>query len=687
MDQSDSNLFDRYSIDDTFIVRIPLLPLETEGPNPEWEPTQTSIGKLWSEIPFRTAVQHAAPGLSNEIERWLKNKDPKKTDGLWYTLMKYHIRSRTRATPFGLFAGPALGRFAGTTELCCQNIRGSVERSEINLEYNGETLEQVPSYDKTLWFPNPMLYLGKDCWRYWDFNQSGKNPNLREVARNKALERLLERAQNGVTKPALVATLSNLGHSQALSNAYLQQLVDSKILLPETAPSVFHPHITVQEDEGEKNTMNTFINSYPQFQQAKLDYCLKHQLRDALKVSGLFSNGNQNSDYTEFTKAFHTLFGTEKVRLVDAMDGEYGLGYPIGQYRKANSYLRNFEIASKENTDLAKPTSGQKWLLAQWKANPENDTIQLQDEDLNSFVPPDFGFGRSFFGLVEWVRWGEKTFCHPLSFGGASAAVLHARHGIGNVVFKKWTEQICNFEEKVNNALSVEVAYLPHVKESLVAYRPMLRTHVLHLNNGRRREKANPMALNHLWLQYTEEGLVLIEGTSGRLVQPYLTTAHDHHRSPLALYRFLGDHQFGGKRRYAHFNWGPLPERTLQLPRVLYRDVLVAKRQWHFAQESIDQIKAMIHDRNTFNTEWPKFCQYHDLPKKICWYLDDQRLVLDTEDLRLMQIFIKRHPNDQPLVFEEYLPPGGPVVRDTHGNVYASEFQFSFLKKTNGYGK
>ncbi|WP_431126144.1 lantibiotic dehydratase [Flagellimonas flava] len=687
MDQSDSNLFDRYSIDDTFIVRIPLLPLGSQGPNPEWEPPQTGIRKLWSEIPFRRAVQHAAPGLSSEIKRWLENKNPKKTDGLWYTLMKYYIRSRTRATPFGLFAGPTLGRFASTTELCCQNIRGSVERFEINLEYNGETLEQIPSYDKTLWFPNPMLYSGKDCWRYWDFNQSGKNPNLREVARTKALERLLERAQNGVTKPALVATLSNLGHSQALSNAYLQQLVDSKILLSETAPSVFHPHITVQEDEGEKNKMNTFINSYPQFQQAKLDHHLMHQLGDALKVSGLFSDGNQNSDYAEFTKAFLTLFGTEKVRLVDAMDGEYGLGYPIGQYRKANSYLRNFEIASKENTDLAKPTSGQKWLLAQWKADPEKDTIQLWDEDLKLFVLPDFGFGQSFFGLVEWIGWGEKTFCHPLSFGGASAAVLHARHGIGNVVFKKWAGHICDREENGQETLSTEVAYLPPGNESLVACRPMLRKHVLHLNNGMRRDNTNSIALDDLWLHHTGKELVLTHGVAGKHVKPYLTTAHDHHRSPLALYRFLGDHQFGGKRRYAHFNWGPLPESTLRLPRVLYRDVLVAKRQWHFAQGSIDQLEAMIHGRNTFKTEWPKFCQHHDLPKTICWSLDDQRLVLDTEDLRLMQIFIKRHPNDRPLVFEEYLPPGGPVVRDTHGNAYASEFQFSFLKKTNGDGK
>ncbi|RDY57909.1 lantibiotic dehydratase [Flagellimonas nanhaiensis] len=687
MDQSDSNLFDHYSIDDTFIVRIPFLPLGSEGPNPEWEPTLTGIGKLWSEIPFRSAVQHAAPGLSNEIERWLENNDPKKTDGLWYTLMKYHIRSRTRATPFGLFAGPALGRFADTTELCFQNIRGSVERSEIKLKCKRDSDGLGPNDEKTLWFPNPMLYSGKDCWRYWDFNESGKNPSLREVARTKALERLLERAQNGVTKPALVATLSNLGHSRALSNAYLQQLVDSKILLSETAPSVFHPHITVHEDESERNKMNIFINSYPQFQRAKLDHRLKHQLRDALKVSGLFSNGKQNSDYAEFTKAFHTLFGTEKVRLVDAMDGEYGLGYPIGQYRQGDNFIRPFGLAPKQNCNPPKYTPAQEWLWAQWKANPENDTIQLQDEDLKSFVPPDFGFGRSFFGLVEWVRWGEKTFCHPLSFGGASAAVLHARHGFGNVAFKKWTEQICNFEERGNNALSMEVAYLPPAKESLVTCRTMLRMHILHLNNGRRKDETNPISLDDLWLQYTEEGLVLIEGTSRRPVQPYLTTAHDHHRSPLALYRFLGDHQFGGKRRYAHFDWGPLPESTLRLPRVLYRDALVAKRQWHFAQESIDQLKAMIHCRNTFKTEWPKFCQHHDLPKKICWSLDDQRLVLDTKDLRLMQIFIKRHPGDRPLVFKEYLPPGGPVVRDTHGNAYASELQFSFLKKTTGDGK
>ncbi|GMN11329.1 hypothetical protein MTsPCn9_10640 [Croceitalea sp. MTPC9] len=686
MDPKDKALFTKYIIDDTFVVRTPYLPLERLGPIQEWGPPQTAIPKWWSNSVFKRAVQEAAPDFSQEIQRWLEQINPKKTEQIWYSLLKYRIRICTRATPFGRFAGPALGSFGKTTKLVRESSHQFDKNIWVDLHDVSDTSNRPdPSGKETQWFPNTTLYPTKLGQRYWDFPlpESDSRPILQEVSKSPALCAILKQATNGAVGARLLDTLTQMGHSGQLAEAYLQQLKERQILVPDTVPSIFEPKIQSIENTAIKHSVSA-VNSYPRFLVTTLDSSIKEQLQRALHMSGLFSPKETNTDYSEFSKAFASLFGNRKIRLVDVMDGEYGLGYPLGRYREANSYLRHFGLSSKQSFAQETPTPAQQWLWDKFTANPNVETLYLDSNELMAFDTPTFGFRQTFFGLVAWQSWRGKSLCHPISFGGASAAVLHARHALGHPGFLEWASKIATKEKPIDgNTMAMEVAYRPLGKEMVVTARPQLRDTILHLNNGRRAKESKIIALESLLLHHNGKRLVITHRESGKQVEPYLTTAYDHQRCPLAIYRFLGDHQFLGQRAYAYFDWGPLPKGNLKLPRVIIQDILLSKRTWQFSTETVRQLQQTAHDSKRFVDHWKDFCLTHQLPKKITWSQHDQTLVLDIDNLRFVRLFLNRLPTNKTLALEEYLPPGRPLVKDGRDHTYASEFQFSFFKTSN----
>jgi lantibiotic biosynthesis protein len=110
-----------YEALDNVLVRAPLLPVDTYGTlavDPDGAPAQQG----WSGIAARTdaaliqrAIAVGSMSLFESLERppaqW------RKPDRLNSKLLRYLIRMSTRPTPFGLFAGVALGSWADQTDL------------------------------------------------------------------------------------------------------------------------------------------------------------------------------------------------------------------------------------------------------------------------------------------------------------------------------------------------------------------------------------------------------------------------------------------------------------------------------------------------------------------------------------------------------------------------------------------
>ncbi len=110
---------------DFYLLRSPLLPLNLIEKlniaiaNKDIFHIQKEIKNIFKKPLLHKALLIASPNLYSEFVKWISNVDnnddpPQK---LIIALYKYLIRMSTRCTPFGIFAGCALGRFDYNTRI------------------------------------------------------------------------------------------------------------------------------------------------------------------------------------------------------------------------------------------------------------------------------------------------------------------------------------------------------------------------------------------------------------------------------------------------------------------------------------------------------------------------------------------------------------------------------------------
>src|SRR5581483_4821550 len=89
-----------------FVVRSSLLPLDTLL---AWSGERERLGEWVRDPLVREALFLASPSLEESLEHWERDPASERGQKVEGSLVKYFARSCSRATPFGLLAGVALG--------------------------------------------------------------------------------------------------------------------------------------------------------------------------------------------------------------------------------------------------------------------------------------------------------------------------------------------------------------------------------------------------------------------------------------------------------------------------------------------------------------------------------------------------------------------------------------------------
>lgn len=109
-----------YNAFSQFIVRSPFLPYN------KLESILSDKNRLinqWSDEEILDAIFIASPVLFNELNKLLvtKSDDLENVDRLLFSLARYLTRMATRCTPFGLFAGCAVGDIGVNSKIELEN--------------------------------------------------------------------------------------------------------------------------------------------------------------------------------------------------------------------------------------------------------------------------------------------------------------------------------------------------------------------------------------------------------------------------------------------------------------------------------------------------------------------------------------------------------------------------------------
>ena len=238
-----------------FVVRTPLLPLETltwlldvpqgskEEPD-QWEPSRIrraerllieKLTQLLAEPVFQEALCTASETFSRRIEQWTPGNDFRNDQKILLALLRYCIRMATRPTPFGLLAGLTIGEFGpcslielGPTQDYKKHIQPDIEllRSAVNLA-RSRTNERItytlcPTFCET---PTHFKFIGKSC------ETAGCKLTPLRIRRTPILERVVQEAQLGTTRSVLMKTLAAEQLTIAAAKEVLQRLVESNFLV------------------------------------------------------------------------------------------------------------------------------------------------------------------------------------------------------------------------------------------------------------------------------------------------------------------------------------------------------------------------------------------------------------------------------------------------------------------------
>ncbi|HLP57300.1 MAG TPA: lantibiotic dehydratase family protein, partial [Candidatus Deferrimicrobium sp.] len=331
------------------------------------------------------AIFLASPDLHVQMKEWLDGglKDAKKRERLHYGLMRYILRMATRPTPFGLFAGFSLGKWAGEGHIELPEQSLYERHTRLDMNYLCALAQDLANHpiikENILYYPNSSIYPVGDQIRYVEYRyrvNARRTHHIVAVDHSEYLQRILEKAANGAYLQELAEILVDEEITISEAREFLEELLNSQVLVNQLEPAITGPEfldqiMTVLEpipgiddikkiileikkalEEIDNNPIGTTVSHYQRIadtlEPLKTSFELKYLFQtdmvkptlhctvesslvdDLLKGFDVMNKLNPKSTTTnlsQFKDNFFERYETREVPLLKALDTEAGIGY------------------------------------------------------------------------------------------------------------------------------------------------------------------------------------------------------------------------------------------------------------------------------------------------------------------------------------------------------------------------
>ena len=734
-----------------FALRTPLLPFETleawsaglscaTRPDDEalWrrdrETARERLRAWVANAMVREAVWLASPSLDERVGAWFAAPDDEA--GVEAGLIKYLSRMAARPTPFGTFASNSTGRVAEATCLTLPSRSEAVRHTRLDMDFlsalaarlgeDPDVRARVPHS------PNSSLHRTGDSLRYAEARVTNgmRGYFLVRVDANEAVTVALAAAEGGATLDTIATSLVGDGitHDDAL--AFVHQLVDAQVLVPDLGPVVTGPDalddliarldrhapahplrpalaeardaLAALDAPGLGATPETYarlaerletlapadrsrlfqVDVHRPAPQATLGESLVDELLRATDLLvGLFMKGRADS-LDEFRRAFEERYGDREVPLAEALDEELGIGFGAAQGPGADPspLLAGLEFppAVEENRmSWGDRAQFLQWRVAEAIANGDAE-LRLEPQELERFRDAGIaGLPNAFHVMATLLAPGEapsapatSTAPHAVLEGaaGPSGARLLGRFAHGDVVLAEGIRAHLAAEAALRpHAIHAEVVHLPEGRVGNVLARPLLREHELEYLGASGAPRERVLTVTDLTVRLDAGRVVLHSRSLGREVLPRLTSAHFTGGRSLGIYRFLVALQTQGSTGGAAWSWGPF-EMQPRLPRVVLGRVVLARQQWNASAAEAKRLRA--HGGHAAFREVQRWRAERGLPRFVGLSYADNVLPVDLDQPLSIEAFLSEISGRDPFTVEELLPGERPdAVRSPEGTL------------------
>ncbi len=298
--------------------------------------------------------------------------------------------------------------------------------------------------------------------------------------------------------------------------------------------------------------------------------------------------------------------------------------------------------------------------------------IQLADEDFKQFEEHWDYLPDTLAVMSEIVSEAneEKLFLYG---GVSSAANLSARFCSEKSKVRNLTKLIADKEKELDSqTILAEIVHLPDARIGNVIRRPLLRDYEIPYLASSTLPIENQIAIDDLWISLKDDKIILRSQKLNKEIKPHLTNAHNYSWDSLPVYHFLSDFSLQGKHSNLGFHWGNLEKMYNFLPRVEYKNIILAKAKWKINKEDISSLLQFINDIGLFLSEIKQWREKRRIPKWIQWVEGDNTLTFNLENYEWTKLLIDTIELKESIVIEEFLY--------NEKNDFAYQFVFSLYK-------
>jgi len=656
---------------DCVLVRTPLLPVRSYLELADEERQLAGI----SDPVVRRAVAAGSPSLLAAIDRFQKSGLSRRdAERMRAKLLRYQIRMSTRPTPFGLFAGVALGRWGPATSLrvlsTCSLTQTRPDMAWLmKLAMTAEGKPAVRRQLKVFTHPLAVVQAGRVCLdERAPTGASGPSPV--SVRATGVVQRALSLARAPISYEELAVRLCETTPSATREKVdkLLDELWGQTLLLTELRPPLTTVNPArwiadllqpIPEAVEEWTRLDSFLTAAAEWDRSTPEESIERfrtllarvdapqdgsqqtpvQVDMVISVEGRIGNAvaveaaraaelllrlsplpRGLPTLEGYRQAFVNRYGHDReVALLELLDAQRGLGPPSFQGhaatgpepRKAAERSRTLQrLACTALHDRQRAVILDEPCLARLETGRPDPATVPLSLDLNILVA-----ARS----AAAVDAGDFKVVVGPNLGAMAAGRNLARFaGLlapdGPEALKRCAAAE---QEHTEDRLWAEIVYLPaNLRSANVVIRPPVRSHEALFGVSAGVPASGVIPLDELVVGVERNRFYVRWPAAGK--QVVFSSGHmlNPHNAP-AMARFLMDISSDGKTLFSSFDWGPA-EGFPFLPRVEVGRIVLRPAQWRLHKEDLTE------GLDRWRREW-------DVPRHVCLSFGDNRLVLDLD--------------------------------------------------------
>jgi lantibiotic biosynthesis protein len=692
---------------------------------------------------LREAILLASPSLDETIDRWIHGDlTGRRAFALERTLARYFTRMCTRATPFGLFAGVAVGDIRQTFDITLGTLqsRRHTRLDQALIDRLVDALcDQPQVQSRVRYLPNSTSHAVDSRVYYAEMERTERAVSYRLVACEAThyLLATLQRAGSGASIDELAAPLTDDTISLSDAGDFVTGLIDAQLLVPElrTGPTTANPlgHLTrslmrinasdsaraIAVVAAELAQLDASEDSLPRdrYQRAiqplselvelptdsspfhvdlfwepskcELSVTIAQDLLQAAAILAEWGVAASDDKLTEFRDRFVARYGHhQRVPLLEALDEDRGVGIEGG--------LPLWADPSGIVAQVSWPSPSKRWdwstrehallhKLVHALASGQTEIEISGDEprqlgiESRQRLPDAFSVMASVIGSKSAVADGRyRVLVHGLS--GPSGVNLLARSCHGHQGLAAHVRRHIAAEEALRpEAVFAEIVHTPEGRVNNITGRPVLRSFEVPYGAASGVAPAYQIPVTDLDVTVADGRLALWSRRLMREVIPRLSSAHNFQVGAVPVYWFLCALQQQGVVS-GSWNWGPLLA-SPYLPRVISGRLILSRAKWGLFAEDLRALDGMNRfDQFALVQKWRAD---RGLPRVVALAAGDQELILDLDNVLCVENLVHVAKQVASLVLKEaFVEPNDLSVTRSDGSHFTHELVVPFVRRS-----